>query len=73
MEKSHAMFLRGKGIYLRPIQKDDIPKLYVWMNDYEGVTQFLTSRHPNSLEDEESWYENMRKNKKTDVVFARSI
>lgn len=70
MENQHVMFLRGKRIYLRPVQKDDIPKLYVWMNDYEGVTQFLTSRYPNSIEDEEAWHESMRKNKKTDVVFA---
>lgn len=70
MEKSHAMFLRGKRIYLRPLQKNDIEKLYVWMNDYEGVLQFLTTRYPNFLEDEEAWYENLRKNKKSDVVFA---
>lgn len=70
MEISHAVFLRGKRIYLRPVEKTDIPKLYIWTNDYEGVLQFLTSRYPNLLEDEEAWYENQRKNKKTDVVFA---
>lgn len=70
MENSHAMFLRGKSIYLRPIQKDDLSKLYIWMNDYEGVLRFLTTRYPNFLEDEEAWYENIRKNKKSDVVFA---
>lgn len=70
MESPKAVFLRGAQIYLRPVQKDDVPKTYIWMNDPEGVLQFLGSRHPHFFEEQEAWYENLRKNKKTDFVFA---
>ncbi len=70
MDRQHAMFLRGKRIYLRPVEKEDIRKVYVWMNDLSGVLQFLSSPYPNFLEDEEAWYEKIVKNKKTDIVFA---
>jgi diamine N-acetyltransferase len=40
MENQRTQFLSGSQVYLRPIEKDDLKKLYAWFNDPEirGLT-----------------------------------
>jgi hypothetical protein len=52
--------IRGKRISLRPIERDDLPRYIVWLNDAE-VTYHLLPRLPVNLEDETDWYEHQRK------------
>jgi RimJ/RimL family protein N-acetyltransferase len=50
----------GDRIRLRAIRREDLPLFVEWLNDPEviqGIMQYL----PFSLEDEEAWYEGMKK------------
>ena len=51
----------GKRIRLRAIRREDLPLFVEWLNDPE-VRMGLMHYHPFSDEDEENWYEGMRKN-----------
>jgi len=50
----------GEGIRLRAISRDDLSLFTIWLNDPE-VRRGLMHYHPFSLEDEEDWFEGMRK------------
>ena len=50
----------GERIRLRAITRDDLPLFVEWLNDPE-VTQGLMVYLPFSIEDEEAWFESMRK------------
>lgn len=50
----------GERIRLRAINREDLPRFVTWLNDPE-VRQGLTHFQPFSMEDEEDWYEGMRK------------
>ena len=50
----------GERIRLRAITRADLPLFVEWLNDSE-VTHGLIHYLPFSLEDEESWFEGMRK------------
>ena len=50
----------GKRIRFRAIDKEDLPLFVNWLND-PAVTRGVMHYQPFSLEDEEEWYENMRK------------
>lgn len=63
------VFRMGKRVYLRPILKEDLPLITVWINDPE-VMQFLLVSHPMGPEDEEAWLEDLRKRKETNVTVA---
>lgn len=69
MEQQPVMFRSGKRVYLSPLQKEDVPTLYRWINN-PNLHKFLTVDMPMSLEDEYAWYENLLKRKGEDVVFA---
>jgi RimJ/RimL family protein N-acetyltransferase len=56
--------IRGKRISLRAIERDDLPRYIVWLNDSE-VTYHLLPRLPMNLEDETDWYERQRKDETT--------
>ena len=62
-------FLEGKRIYLRGLEKSDLPgRFFQWANDKE-VTRFLfMGVFPNVLENLEEWFEEIRKSDK-DIVF----
>jgi RimJ/RimL family protein N-acetyltransferase len=71
-KKVHAnriIFRMGKRIYLRPILKEDVPLLTIWINDPE-VHQFLKVNAPMSPEDEIRFVDSLREKKETDIVFA---
>jgi RimJ/RimL family protein N-acetyltransferase len=52
------VFIDGKFVTLRPIQKDDLPTVLRWINDPE-ITQHLMAYRPMVIEDEEKWYEGL--------------
>lgn len=63
------VFRKGKLICLRPVSKDDIPQLTVWINDIE-TTKYLTVPYPRTIDDEIRWLENFSTKKTTDVLLA---
>lgn len=68
-----APIKEGKTVDLVLITREDLPLIQRWINDPE-TNRFL--RNPGSLkypEDEEAWYESLRKNSETDrVLLIRS-
>ncbi len=51
--------LKGPRLTLRAIERDDIPRYVVWLNDPE-VNQHLKPPTPFNLDDEIDWYEKQR-------------
>ena len=41
-QNNRVVFLRGKKTILRPLHKEDVKKITVWINDPE-VTQYLAA------------------------------
>ena len=60
------VFRVGKNIYLRPVLKEDLPKLTIWINDPE-VTMFLKASLPMTPEDEEGWYKKLSQKNDTEI------
>ncbi|MDM8518725.1 GNAT family protein [Anaerolineales bacterium HSG6] len=56
--------LKGKRIYLRPVERDDLARYVKWLND-ETVNAHLTTFIPMNLDDEVEWYENQRHDSST--------
>jgi len=56
--------IQGKRLTLRAIERDDLPRYVVWLNDLE-VTHHLKTYPPMNLEDETDWYEQQRKDGST--------
>jgi RimJ/RimL family protein N-acetyltransferase len=50
--------LRGRLVYLRPAERDDIPLFVRWLSDAR-TTEFLASRSPIGLAMEERWFEEL--------------
>lgn len=48
--------IRGQRIYLRSIERDDLPLCHAWIND-EELTATLAHRYPLSLSREADWVE----------------
>ncbi len=63
------VFRNGKRLYLRPVAKEDLPRITRWINDPE-VTHYLKVSFPLPLEAEEQWFEKLIENKDKDVVVA---
>lgn len=56
MGKTEVFFRKGNRVILRPILKEDVEQLFIWMNDPE-ITQYLLRNVPFSLEEEHRWFE----------------
>ena len=56
--------IQGKRLTLRAIERDDLPRYVVWLNDLE-VIHHLKTYPPMNLEDETDWYESQRKDGST--------
>lgn len=54
-EQAPIEFLRGKRLYLRPIEEDDLPRCQRWINAPD-VRRFLLSARPIDLEGERAWW-----------------
>jgi RimJ/RimL family protein N-acetyltransferase len=50
--------LRGRRTFLRPAEREDVPLLVRWFNDY-GMSRFLSARAPMGQALEERWWERM--------------
>ncbi len=48
----------SERLCLRAIEREDLPRLVPWLNDYE-VSRFIGRNQPLSLVAEERWFENM--------------
>jgi RimJ/RimL family protein N-acetyltransferase len=66
---SDIIFLEGKRVVLRPVQRADIPHFLKWVNDQE-VTRYLRACMPVMEADEEGWFESLHKKKQTDIVLT---
>lgn len=64
----NIIFLDGKLVTLRPLQREDLPTVLRWINDIE-ITQHLMAYRPMVIEDEEKWYESLV-GSTTNFVFA---
>ncbi len=67
MSSEKIVFLLGKTVNLRPVSREDIPKILVWINDPE-VRQFVASVYPTTQKFEEDWVDGLGKDKDNIVV-----
>jgi RimJ/RimL family protein N-acetyltransferase len=49
--------LEGKLVNLRPLEPDDLERMFTWINDQE-VIQYLGARYPIAMSEEERWLTN---------------
>lgn len=57
-----VVFLKGKKVVLRPLEKEDLERCRRWINDPD-VRYFLKHLSPYTAEDEEEWFEKARKDR----------
>jgi RimJ/RimL family protein N-acetyltransferase len=50
--------IRGRSVYLRPAERDDLPLFVRWLSD-DATSRFLAIRAPLSMALEERWFESM--------------
>lgn len=67
MKKEKIIFLEGKKVILRPLdKKKDLEKCTKWINDSE-VRQFISAYLPTTRKEEEEWFD---KEKKDEIRLA---
>jgi diamine N-acetyltransferase len=54
-----AAFLKGEHIYLRPVEKEDLPLLYAWANDAR-LRRLTGEVRPSAMADVEEYYDKVR-------------
>ena len=69
---SQVIFLRGQRVVLRPLCKDDVPRLTKWINDPE-VRQYVLAYLPMMESEEEAWLENTAKKKDGGLILAIDV
>jgi RimJ/RimL family protein N-acetyltransferase len=71
--KNHVVFLRGKKVVLRPLNKQtDLEKVYKWIND-PGIRYFVTGAFPQTIKQEEEWLDSVGKNKNSIVLAIEAL
>jgi RimJ/RimL family protein N-acetyltransferase len=65
---SERPMLASGGVYLRPAERDDIPRFVRWLSDAE-TARFLAARSPLSIAKEERWFEQMLERHGTEMWF----
>lgn len=68
-KKEEVIFLKSKRVVLRPIERADVPKFLVWINDPE-VTQYIATLFPKMEADENEWFEGLHKRQPDDIVLG---
>jgi RimJ/RimL family protein N-acetyltransferase len=58
--------MAGERIFLRALERSDIPRMHAWMNDPE-VTDYLLVAYPLSIDQETSWYERQQTDERNKV------
>ena len=66
--KTPAIFLRFPGGYCRPVEADDVPYIYIWVNDPD-IRPFLNRILVELLEDEEEWRKGLSKRREYNQVW----
>lgn len=69
MERERVVFRKGEKIYLRPVLKEDIDRLIVYINDEETTADLLV-RLPMSREVEENWYNSAVSGSDSNITLA---
>ncbi len=59
-DQRSIVFLKGKRVVLRPLVKEDVSLLLLWINDPD-VTQFLSIYLPMMEANENEWFNNLHK------------
>ena len=67
MSENQVVFLKGRNVSLRPVEKTDLPIIVRWINDPE-VRFFLEAYLPQNNKDEEEWLERLSKRKPDDIT-----
>lgn len=68
MSEKRLVFLSGKMVNLRPVQKSDIPHFTRWINDPK-VRHYLSTTMPLTEKQEEEWFEGLGKDEsKIDLI-----
>lgn len=68
--KNKTIYITGKKIYLRPLEKRDINLNYLkWINNDHISGHLEANRFPNSIKDLKNYYNNY-KNSKNSILFA---
>ena len=68
MKDKRNIFLEGKKVILRPLNKEtDLQLCYEWINDRE-IMQFLNRVFPISFTQEESWFDS--RDERDDIILA---
>ncbi len=63
------IFRAGKRLYLRPLLREDMAQMTVWINDPE-VTQYLRAIYPMTPEEEVIWQESLKDKKDEEIILA---
>ncbi|MBI4992015.1 MAG: GNAT family N-acetyltransferase [Candidatus Harrisonbacteria bacterium] len=72
-EKQKVVFLKGKKVILRPLNKEtDLEHITRWINDHE-VTQYLTIYLPTTRKNEEGWLDSLNKDKENIVLAIETL
>lgn len=73
MKKEKIVFLKGKRIILRPLNKEvDLEKCLIWTNDPE-VTNFLSLLYPIDKIAEGEWFDKISKDKNNIVLAIETL
>ncbi len=59
----------GDAVYLRALEREDVPRMHAWFNDPE-IRAYLDLYHPLSLDAEGAWYEHQQSPSCTDKVYG---
>ncbi len=66
--KTPAIFLRFPGGYCRPVEEDDVPYIYVWVNDPD-IRPCLNRSIVEMIEDEQEWRKSLTKRREHNQVW----
>lgn len=67
-----VVFLADGTVTLRPVLKEDIPRLLKWINDPE-IRYFVATYLPMMENDEDQWFENLSKKKDSNIVLVIEV
>jgi len=68
-ETQPVVFLKGRNVSLRPMEKTDLPNCARWINDPE-IRDFVKVYFPMTMTDEEAWFATIGKRKPNDLLLA---
>ncbi len=64
-----AVFLSGRSVNLRPVEKSDVPSITRWVNDPK-IRDMVKLYLPTTEAEEEKWLESLEKGKPNNIVMA---